>query len=616
MRAWFAEPEPEPDPLTRFGTTCPVCGQWLGSASPPVDRPTGRFAVPPSFRLEVGAPDGTGALPWRVSCLAGNYPPAVSTDPLFNEHEIDFVYLLCGDGHIFPDSTPVFRADGVHQVADTRQRIDDWNMVAAIGAPASGKTYLLVRMLRQNLDDLSRWDVDDEATRLRLRKLSPLEERPLTARIGSWNTTRTTGWAISPTGTDDDATPSGILRDLLGDALEAIRELIRRTVVGGDSRAVKWGTGFRQPLVVRTDNAGRRTWTGLADLPGELFNENGTSLREIGKLRAFDGLLWVVDPVVAPNATRWLAMDNTEQGRQMLDGSLRPGTIQAAGREAANRGAMRELSDVADVGAEVVRATRESIQDDIGRQITMVDGIYAANDGRRLQMLIAITKSDLIRAALEKPEMHLRHLGEPEDVLRGTASHLAFTVNRWAQGLMDADRDAGILLSYLWGSSETDQQVRRERAMQVAAGLLDHYSGADEMWQLVHRGGESIVHIPRGIAASTQPQIIRVPSVDAHLGDALQPGSGRQVLQRDLIMSAVGCGVAYALGLQSAIFRMHREPWINLRFFLCSPLTKVPIAVADERLQPLNRGERFPRVDERTAALTQLQLAVLERARR
>jgi hypothetical protein len=603
---------PEPDPATRFGSTCPVCGQWLGSTSPPVDRQSGRFAFPPSLRLEIGTGDGSGAVPWRVTCLAGNFPPASSTDPPFNAHEVEFVYLLCGDGHIFPDATPVFHGDG----PGARQRIDDWNMVAAIGAPASGKTYLLVRMLQQNLDDLSGWDAGDDAVPLRLHKLSPLEERPLAARVRSWNATRTTGWAIDPTGTDSDATPSGILRYLLGDALEAIKMIIQRTVVGGDSRAAKWGTGFRQPLVVRTDNGGRRTWTGVADLPGELFGEDNASLREVGKLRSFDGLLWVVDPVVAPTATRWLAADNTEQGRQMLDGSLRPGTIQAAGQEARRTGGVRALSDVADLGAEVVRATRESIQDDIGRQITMVDGVYAAHDGRRLQMLVAITKCDLIRAALEKPEMRLCHLGEPDEVERGVASHLAFTVSRWSQGLVGADGEAEALLAYLRASANADQRVRRERAVQVAAGLIEHYSRHEELWKLVHRGQESVVEIGRGAGRSTQPVLIRVPSIDEHLGAASRPGSGALTLPRDLVMSAVGCGVAYALGLQSAVHRMHREPWINLRFFLCSPLTKVPIAVADERLQPLNHGERFPRVDERSAALTQLQLAVLERARR
>jgi hypothetical protein len=81
-------------------------------------------------------------------------------------------------------------------------------------------------------------------------------------------------------------------------------------------------------------------------------------------------------------------------------------------------------------------------------------------------------------------------------------------------------------------------------------------------------------------------------------------------------MSAVGCGLAYGLGQQSALFRMHREPWITLRFFLCSPLATVPIAVDDIRLKPLNPRDRFPRVDDRAAALTQLLLAVLGRARR
>ncbi|MEU7908941.1 hypothetical protein [Actinoplanes sp. NPDC049118] len=594
---WSRSSPAAEDPSERFGKACPVCRQQLGSGTPPIDRQTGRFLMPPSFRLEVGAPDGRNGLPWRVMMLAGNYRPAESTDPVFNEHEIDFSYLLCGGGHIFPDAALVFHSGASRGADNVQQKIDDWNMVAAMGAPASGKTYLLVRMLRQNLDNLTHWSAQNDPGRIRLRKLSPLEELPLTARISKYNETRKTGEAIQPTGTDRQATPAGMLDDQLRDALGAIQELIRRTVVDGDRRAKQWGRQFRQPLVLRTDTGDRRTWTGVADLPGELFDEQGTNRREAGMLRSFDALLWVVDPAVAPNATDWMATESVTEERLLLNGSLRPGTVSA-------------------YGAEIVRGNRESIQDGIGEQITMVDGLFATDEGRPLQMLIAITKCDLIRAALEKPGLNLLDIGAPGDVERGTASYLAFAVERWAQRETPADPGAAQLLTYLWGASSTEPAVRQRRAVQVARGLLDHFSQADEFWKLVHVGTDNEVHIPGGDVMAEVPQHIRVPSIDEHLDSALRPGSDAQILLRDLIMSAVGCGLAYGLGQQSALYRMHREPWITLRFFLCSPLATVPIAVDDIRLKPLDPRGRFPRVDDRAAALTQLLLAVLGRARR
>ncbi len=585
---------PPGDPTERFGTSCPVCRQPLGRTPPRLDPETRRFCSPPSFRLEAGAPDGAGAMPWRVTMLAGNYPAAVSTEPPFLEHEIDYTYLLCGGGHIFPDSAPVFHPGSP---GAGRQHIDEWNMVAAMGAPASGKTYLLVRMLKQSLDNLDDWGAGPPGNRIRLRKLSPLEDVPLTYRIDRYNETRQTGEAIGPSNTERRATPAGLLEDELRDALAAIKELIRRTVLDGERQARQWGRGFRQPLVLRTDNGGRRTWTGVADLPGELFQENGATRREAGMLRSFDTLVWVVDPAVAPDATRWLGSESASEERMLLDGSLRPGTVEA-------------------YGADLVRGNRETIQDDIGKQITMVDGLFAVDEGRPLQVLVAVSKCDLIHSALEKQGLILTGIGRSGDVLRGTAGYLAFTMERWAAGTLRAEGEAERLLQYLWGARHADPSVRQGRALQLARGLLTFFSRHDEFWKLVHTGEPAEIAVPGGAAMAEVPQLIRLPSLDQHLDAALRPGSGDVLLPRDLIMSAVGAGVAGGLGQQSAVFGMHREPWITLRFFLCSPLTTVPIAVDDSRLRPLKAEDRFPRADERAAALTQLLLAVLGRARR
>jgi hypothetical protein len=589
-------PPPEDDVTRRFGERCPVCGSSLGLDEPAIDDETGRFARPPSFRLEAGAADAQNRQPWRVSMLAGGYRVAESTDPLFNPYDIEFVYLLCGDGHIFPDKTPAFRA-GWHRAGDdARQWVNDFNMVAAVGSPASGKTYLLTRTLNQNLDVLTNWGVEDDPGRVRTRELTPLETLPMARRVDRYNETRNTGAAIAPTGADATAYPFGILRERFPEALAAIQKLIELTVLDGRSRAESWGRGFRQPLVLRTDSGEHRTWTGVADLPGELFTLDAVNRSEAGKLSGFDALVWVVDPAVTPQAMDWMALDPNAEQQAQLDGSLRPGTSSPA-------------------GPEVVRINRERIQDTIGRRITVIDGPFARNEGRALQMLVAISKCDLIHAALSKCARHLADLGSPGQVHRGAAQYLYFALNRWMDRHADADAESARLFDYLRGAVNAPQLGRQQRIEQVARGLLDHYSQEAEFWKLMHWGTDSDVNIHAGPGPEL-PHNIRVPTLDEHLQAARRPGRADEILIRDLVMSTIGCGIAYALKQEIALLRMQQEPWIELRFFLCSPLTTVPIAVDNVHLRPLNPGDRFPPVDERAAGLTQLLLALLERARR
>ncbi|MBM2622039.1 hypothetical protein JIG36_41705 [Actinoplanes sp. LDG1-06] len=591
-------PPPPTDDLTkRFGTVCPVCGSSLGVDEPEIDEESDRFVRPPSFRLEVGAADKQNQHrhPWRVTMLAGNFPPAESTGPRFNPHDVEFVYLLCGDGHVFPDETPAFRA-GAHRGGDARQRVDDFNMVAAVGSPASGKTYLLIRTLSQNLDILTHTDDDDDVGRIRSRELSPLEALPTANRVEHFNETRYSGTAIAPTSTGNASYPSGIMEEEFPDALHAIQALIEKTVLDGRRRAEDWGTGFRQPLVLRTDSDDHRTWTGVADLPGELFMPNAVNRREAGKLSAFDALVWVVDPAVAPRAMDWIAVDPGTDEQAQLDGSLRPGTSGPA-------------------GTDVVRINREQIQDTIGRRITVIDGPFARNEGRALQMLVAVSKCDLIHAALSKSGLHLTDLGTPGQVQRGAARYLSFALNRWMKELAGADPDAARLFGYLRGSANAAASGRRLRIEQVARGLLDHYSQEAEFWKLLHWGTDSHIKI-QATSNAELPQQIRVPTLDEHLDSARRPGSAGEFLIRDLVMSTVGCGIAYALNQETALLRMQQEPWIELRFFLCSPLTTVPVAVDNLHLKPLDPRDRFPPVDDRAAGLTQLLLALLERARR
>ncbi|GAB3853685.1 hypothetical protein [Dactylosporangium cerinum] len=324
----------------QFGGICPICGSTLGTDTrwDPVTR---RFDRPPCFRLEVGPMDAAGDSAWRIVVIgagAVNFPAAVSRVPAFVESEVEFVYLLCGDGHIFPQAEPSHAR--MRRLTNDRQRVDRWNMVAAVGAPASGKTYLLVRMVSQNLINPDNMFPRVEGGRVQRHRLNPLEQVPLSERAAEYSKTVTDNTAMSPT-IGQDTRPARILGRLLDDALGAIREMVRMTVTDGQNRARQWGMGLRQPLVVRTSSDRILTWTGIADLPGELFQPGQSNESERNKLRAYDALIWVIDPVVAA-ALDPLTRDSLAQGDEydsVLDGSLRPGTTVEQGRPRSAPGA-------------------------------------------------------------------------------------------------------------------------------------------------------------------------------------------------------------------------------------------------------------------------------------
>jgi hypothetical protein len=542
------------------------------------------------MRLAVGSPAEDGKRPWRVAIVDSRYPSVSSNAPKFTESDVEYVYLLCGGGHFFPDDSPNALL-GRRRRQRSRQRIDVWNMTAAIGAPASGKTYLVLRTLHQSLQD-EIFTFEDNTIRLEQRQLTQLEAVPLRSRAELYTLTLTQSLPIAPTLTQT-ATPAEIIRRELPLAYPAIQALVQRTVRYGAQRAAGWGSAVRQPLVVRADVGGRRTWTGVADLPGEMFDSSHQQPSEAGLLRDYDSLLWVVDPAVPgkPSTTTWLGLDNAE----VLDGSIRPGDSQAE-------------------GPAKVRADRDQIQRDIGRQLSLVDGYYAADQGDGLELLVAISKCDLIADALEKPESTLAGLGDDGEVYRGVQTYLLYLAARWVRSGMKCDDICALLLSYIHAGRAAEERVRQQRAGDIARELLQHFSTASLFWQLVHGGEADQVNVP-GHGMDARPFRIVLPSLGEHLSQANRRGSAYRLLIRDLVMSAVGCGIAYGLGLRSSLFAALRREHQHTRFFLCSPLATVPISENNKNLKPRDLKASFPTVDQRSAGLTQLLLAMLEKVR-
>ncbi|GAA1027121.1 hypothetical protein GCM10009557_07220 [Virgisporangium ochraceum] len=488
----------ESGPALRFGGVCPLCGAALRT-TPDRDPRTGRFVEPPSLRLEIGSPDTHGERPWRVSVVGVNFPPAMSTAPGFVEPEIEQTYVLCGDGHFFPDP----EESRVH---------GEWRMVAVVGAPASGKTAVLSATLNQRLDDHRSGGADWNGVRRRWP--APLEaEVPLSVPTDD------------PRSRDTRATvtPRAALAGHVPDAVEAITDILARTVGGGTGRRRSWGRRIPQPVPVRSIDRGRPSWTGLAEVPAARLT------RVIDRSPdAYDTTLWVVDPTLDTG-------DTWETGH-----------------------------DLSAVNRDLTRANRAFTQISLGHRLAAAT---PRNDAApRPSLLVVVAKCDLVFAALTAGRP-----GPGRDraaVVRGTATHLTRLAADMHAG-RHVDAATATLLHALGGpSAGTD--VVRQHANRVAEALVTHYSSPTAFWNLVHHGERDHIGVAPGPGRSARPLDVTVPSLDEHLHHTALPGSTGRLLGRDLVMSAVACGLAYGAGLAEPLSAAHGEGYWDLRFSLCS----------------------------------------------
>ncbi|MBN1174063.1 MAG: hypothetical protein JXA67_17960 [Micromonosporaceae bacterium] len=579
------------DPLSRFAGVCPVCGGPLGNATVAQDPARdGRFVVPPPLRVEIGPPVARARLgngrqglrhPHRVTILPGNYPPGTSRDPVFREHEIDQAYLLCGNGHLFPDPTPLSQP--------AAWDIDEFAVFSAVGAPACGKTYLLTRLLSQLPSDGRAWLGDDErCMHIRRIEQNHLEDLPLRSRQDMYEQTRTSGSTIAPTGSHPE-TPHDILHAAYPEVLDTILMLVARTTADPKGWKQSWGTIAPQPPAIRTEINGTRAWTGIADLPGELFAPAMATPRELRPLRGMNGVIWVVDPVLAPDAPDWL---DPHERSTVLAGSLRPSAARPEGSEEARLG-------------------RARIQRDIGDRLTRPGNPLLSPEGPSLRAIIAVTKCDLIHAALLDGRQ-LTTLGREGAARQGAVRFLARTAQRWSHSMIEADSPSVRLLEYLHAAGSN---ASRRRCEQVADGLLRCYSRPAAFWNLVNGGAAEHLRIDGDGTRALRRMDLDLPAISDHSTASLDPEHVGELLFRDMIMSTVGSGMLYAIGLDSAMHKILRCEWIRPSVYLCSALGSVPVAQPDGRIRPRAGGPRFPEAGQQSAALTQLLLAVLEGAR-
>ncbi|MFI5959855.1 hypothetical protein [Cryptosporangium sp. NPDC051539] len=623
---WLPEPEaprvPGPDVLdevrSRYGYRCPACASVLGDV--PEAGADGLYVRRPALVLEVGSPVDRRHT-WRLSVVGNRAATRKSYQPPFHPNAVEYTYVLCGSGHIFPYSAALGENEkhfGVHY----------WNTVAAMGPVASGKTYLLTRMLDQSLTHVGDFPGGrgDERVTVRTYAGAPLEDYTLTTRRAQFDATLTSGRPIGAT-IGESLAPYQILNSLVSPVMfDAVIELMRETVTESMIDEGSWGTMPPQPIMMRTrvgdGTAGRHGWTCVVDLAGEFFADRDEqtaigTVRERAALRGYNALIWTIDPVLETSvfdrfARRALDGRAPDAYDRLLRGSLRPGSSS-------------DDPDAEDF-TKSVRVRRRRVQRTIAQRITKLEGEFLTDDLGRVRLLVAVSKVDIIRLALEKtmePAARLDDIGKSGSFKAGVMHYLDHVARNVGE-IYHPDPDCAELLKRLDVRLVADEYVLQDRLSGLADSLLDHYSDADRFWQLVEEGGAADVRLG---ADPDDPYydgpVLHVPSIGEHLRRALQPGppdpAGRTgvddpLLTRDLVMSAMGCGLVFALGYGEAMVGLMSMPWADLRIFLCSPLAATPQESAGRdrvTMDPLDDAADFADTADRSASLTQLLLRVL-----
>jgi hypothetical protein len=571
-------------PDTRWGETCPVCGKPRGAS--PVGQ-DGKYVHPPSLHVQVAA-RGPGPYGWRVSTLDGAH--SWGSDHGFFDPENDPEYHLCAVGHIYV-VPPADRAPDVY------------NMCAAIGTVAGGKSYVLARMLNQDLVDACGGRVPEQ-TVAGLVSWEVLEGDPGAFLNRLYVDFQQNGTPIMPTGTDgmNQLLPRSVLgRGVAADLPEQVIKELLDIVREQHPDLARWGEHLRQPIVQNTVIGGRRAWNGFADLPGEVFvQQSGFEDRDAQRaLRGYDSLLWVVDPVVTATFNDWFTdvLPEDADRAAVLNGSMRPSSTGVEG------------------GLEGAQVRREFMQQELAKHLAGLDNYFLRDDGAGMRLLVAVNKVDLLHlGALGKP---LEDLGGRDSWLLGMRYYLTRALHRFQAGTLVVDDQVRELFEeYLAANGVED--VQEQRSAQVAEALLSRFSEPSGLWDLVERGPALTVPVT-GDDGALRSFSLKVPSLAEHVLAGLRKGNARRLLMRDLVMSAVGCGAMHALGLGSPARALlpGRDDVGDVLFFLCSPLGAVPREQegSEKKKIRLRARGRFPVLSQQSAALSQLRLATLWKAR-
>lgn len=576
---------PNPGELAR----CPACDDDL--ADPMGREPDGRVRRP-GLRLELCV-EGKDSMDWRLSLADGSrsWPPS----PGFHPARVRLVYQICGDGHVFLDRLTT----GGH-LDLARSRVDRFEVIAAVGSTAAGKSYLMLRTLCQHLVVNALAAVNAPGAPAPVSVVDVdwlLEAEPLEMLKRDYEKTEVRGLPMDPT-TLHSMLPFNFLGRKVAGALVSQIIDIHTELLGADNvDRSSWGRRIRQPIVRRYQIGDQLVMAGVADLAGESFRSNSPEDQHNRFLLGNYGtMVWAIDPVVCASFPGFLPV-------------VASSSVLASMRPDAN------INNRPDE----IRRERNAVQRRLAGMLADL-GAMSQADGAVQYLQVCVTKADLIRLALVEGAS-LRKLGRPgSDAVTAGVARFLFEVAHRATGpgrTVTVERSAWEPVGRI-SALLHDRKLASMAAQHVANAIVTHFDNAEHFWQLVQLGGGTVVPVPSGEPEAVLPAgEIAVPTIDEHVAGSLVPGQSGVLRTRDLVMSALACGVAYGLGFEQSIEKLLHQPWRELRFFLCSPLaeTPVPVAASDELIQPRETEASFPEFDAPSAALSQLLLAMLRRMR-
>lgn len=566
---------------------CPACDDDLGV--PPSRGEDGSWRRP-SLLLEVCGTE-RGAMEWRLTSFDG---AVESSSRGYRPSSSGWVYRMCGDGHVFLDHIRM-PGEGV----GSEWTVDDFDASATIGGVAAGKSYLVLRTLHQHLsvNGLPHVTMPDRPMQVDSHTADWLEDTPLQVLLQNYRNTEEKGLPLDPTVLRTTVPFHFLSANVSPDVVPAVLELQEKLGGEGHLDRSAWGRRIRQPILCRYSIGGRRVLVAVADLAGEQFATSALGDDHQQRLlRNYGTLTWVIDPAITKPFGPFIPADAVED---TIAASVRP-----------DDNVTKDLRGVLH--------QRNSVQRRVAATLAQKSSNFAANVGSRQHVLVCITKMDLVHLALRRGKT-LDELGSPGAVVHGTARYLAQVAVRFS-GPKRRLVEESALRSVIDPIARTQHEQKLFEAIvrQFATAIVDHHSNPTEWWNLVHVGGDSVIPVRAGELSSVLPASrIVLPSLDAHIAGALTPHASAVLRTRDLVMSALGCGIAFALGFGQRVESMLGQDWRDVRFFLCSPLEHAPMRVAEtsELIEPRDASAVFPDVDERSAALSQLLLSLLRRLR-
>lgn len=477
-------------------------------------------------------------------------------------------YRFCGDGHAFFAGYHPGGPEAAYGGAVDSQ------VVAMVGSPASGKSYLLARTLGQRLS---------MQPRIEGRVVDAVEGTVFTGLMQEYAKAVSQGTSLSAT---------GILRETPG-ALWPFRlhsdlwqSIVKLTGLSDEDLRERWTGSLFQPLTrsYRIDSRDSRSGEhdvllAVADLAGEHFVRGMDLIAELDALQlgyvlsGFDALVWAIDPAVCHSFLDWSHWD-----RAKIFGSVRP-----------------ELNR-----EEQTEEDRDEYQWQIAGQLGGL-AEFNTEQGGTQDVLVTVTKADLFHEVLGNQRESFRELGG-DSFVRG--------VERYLQYLCLRDPNAGRVV--LGG------HVDATRIASFAGHLVDALSEPDNYWSLVETGRPFELRVA-GTNVHNPGWTLPVESIDGYL-QALRDNPNTDH-PRSVIMSALGCGLVCALGFADSVDGLLDQHNRRVAFFVTSAMGAVPKAERRTdgngyRVTPddgQGRPSRFPSARESSAALTQLHAALLRR---